>query len=691
METRRPSTAPPAYQLVDAALSREEVAWASYSALHALAFVGAEDLRRELYLMVQHNSLGDATSPHAPQLTESTISDFLRLHNRGIPEGYHQFVSLYNNLIDWADRQSTSATAPGQRPRASFVVPDAEDLVSPSKGRLSRAAQFNERTSAESIGELSVNDRTTSARRMSMSERGDILVVAAMDVPPEIELANDSTAGVSAQINRRNRPIAQGLEVLTPQASPDAKRLVDRTSYRFDFVSPEDRQRSRSTADELKMRRSVAEEEEEEVVGGDEERRSTDAGPEMGFEIPAAASMDEVGSGPVTPPPPPIVAPEEAAEVWQPRSLLSANVEGRVKNFRKRRLSKDIGDQVERASAADAAAEEPVASGGEAPPPTAASMAPAPPVAAAEVPPLPPPPPEVKMPPPMAETAIGLKAASSPACLAGPLTAPPVMTSGFSCASVASLSSTSAAPPAPTLKAAVSMPAAAPAEPASHLVEGGYEARTLLGGFEEGARRNAKADMLLGQLTKKTAPAQPAPQSSSWGGEVTRKDRRGKGSDGRVECPHCKRLFALALAPRHCQLCPDRYVAARLPAPPPQPVQRQLPASHSTGGPGLTTSIRSAAIPSMASKAGALDHTPPRARLGLRPSASWASASGGPRSVGTTGLTTSASMASTTSASPSSIISSRLLRPEEAPLMRQTSLPGRPDGHAWRSFIARIS
>ena len=307
------------------------------------------------------------------------------------------------------------------------------------------------------------------------------------------------------------------------------------------------------------------------------------------------------------------------------------------------------------------------------------------------LPPPPPPPPEVKMPPPMAETAIGLKAASSPACLAGPLTAPPVMTSGFSCASVASLSSTSAAPPAPTLKAAVSMPAAAPAEPASHLVEGGYEARTLLGGFEEGARRNAKADMLLGQLTKKTAPAQPAPQSSSWGGEVTRKDRRGKGSDGRVECPHCKRLFALALAPRHCQLCPDRYVAARLPAPPPQPVQRQLPASHSTGGPGLTTSIRSAAIPSMASKAGALDHTPPRARLGLRPSASWASASGGPRSVGTTGLTTSASMASTTSASPSSIISSRLLRPEEAPLMRQTSLPGRPDGHAWRSFIARIS
>jgi len=228
-----------------------------------------------------------------------------------------------------------------------------------------------------------------------MSERGDILVVAAMDVPPEIELANDSTAGVSAQINRRNRPIAQGLEVLTPQASPDAKRLVDRTSYRFDFVSPEDRQRSRSAADDLKLRRSVAEQEEEEVVGGDEERRSTDAGPEMGFEIPAAASVEEAGSGPVTPPPPPIVAPEEAAEVWQPRSLLSANVEGRVKNFRKRRLSKDIGDQVERASAADAAAEEPAASGGEAPSPTAAPMAPAPPVAAAEVPPLPPPPPEV--------------------------------------------------------------------------------------------------------------------------------------------------------------------------------------------------------------------------------------------------------------------------------------------------------
>ena len=95
--------------LVQAAVSREEVAWSSFAALQSLTFIAREDLQRELIAVAKHaldspNSTEDAP----PTVTEKLVAEFLNMQVRGIPERFNEFVALYNHLIDWTHTQADS-------------------------------------------------------------------------------------------------------------------------------------------------------------------------------------------------------------------------------------------------------------------------------------------------------------------------------------------------------------------------------------------------------------------------------------------------------------------------------------------------------------------------------------------------------------------------------------------------------
>ena len=92
-------------QAAEAAEAREELAWSSFTALTALAFISHEDLVRELVVIAGHPVAGDAD---APIISESMVKEFLRLQGVGIPEAFDDFVDLHNQLIDWAIARSGS-------------------------------------------------------------------------------------------------------------------------------------------------------------------------------------------------------------------------------------------------------------------------------------------------------------------------------------------------------------------------------------------------------------------------------------------------------------------------------------------------------------------------------------------------------------------------------------------------------
>ena len=92
----------------EAAEAREELAWSSYTALSALAFVSHEDLVRELVVIAGHTVSGTSGDADAPIVSESMVNEFLQLQGAGIPEDFDQFVELHNRLIDWAIASSGS-------------------------------------------------------------------------------------------------------------------------------------------------------------------------------------------------------------------------------------------------------------------------------------------------------------------------------------------------------------------------------------------------------------------------------------------------------------------------------------------------------------------------------------------------------------------------------------------------------
>ena len=95
-------------QAAEAAEAREELAWASYTALSALAYISREDLVRELVVIAGHTITGTCDDADAPIISESLVTEFLQLQGVGIPEGFDEFVELHNRLIDWAIASSGS-------------------------------------------------------------------------------------------------------------------------------------------------------------------------------------------------------------------------------------------------------------------------------------------------------------------------------------------------------------------------------------------------------------------------------------------------------------------------------------------------------------------------------------------------------------------------------------------------------
>ena len=98
----------PGMSAAEAAEAREELAWSSYTALSALAFVSHEDLVRELVVIAGHTVSGTSGDADAPIVSESMVNEFLQLQGAGIPEDFDQFVELHNRLIDWAIASSGS-------------------------------------------------------------------------------------------------------------------------------------------------------------------------------------------------------------------------------------------------------------------------------------------------------------------------------------------------------------------------------------------------------------------------------------------------------------------------------------------------------------------------------------------------------------------------------------------------------
>ena len=105
----------------EAAEAREELAWSSYTALSALAFISRDDLVRELVVIAGHTITGTSGDADAPVVSESMVTEFLQLQGMGIPEGFDEFVELHNRLIDWALASSGSTggaalrLSPGRR------------------------------------------------------------------------------------------------------------------------------------------------------------------------------------------------------------------------------------------------------------------------------------------------------------------------------------------------------------------------------------------------------------------------------------------------------------------------------------------------------------------------------------------------------------------------------------------------
>jgi hypothetical protein len=112
------------------------------------------------------------------------------------------------------------------------------------------------------------------------------------------------------------------------------------------------------------------------------------------------------------------------------------------------------------------------------------------------------------------------------------------------------------------------------------------EARTVRGGFEEGAKRNAHADQVLNLLL---AANKPAPAPTSWDDDAETDDAPRKRSEATlVECQYCGRRFAAAHHHRHALLCPDRYQ-------PPSPPSPKQPLHHSSSSPRCTSTATGSA------------------------------------------------------------------------------------------------
>ena len=120
-------------QAAEAAEAREELAWSSYTALSALAFISREDLVRELVVIAGHPVAGDAD---APIISESMVREFLHLQGVGIPEAFDDFVELHNRLIDWAIARCGSTGGASLR----ISSPSRRSNYSPSGRSISRAA-----------------------------------------------------------------------------------------------------------------------------------------------------------------------------------------------------------------------------------------------------------------------------------------------------------------------------------------------------------------------------------------------------------------------------------------------------------------------------------------------------------------------------------------------------------------------
>ena len=104
------ATAVARLMLVDAALCRDEVAWSSYTALNALAFIVRDDLIREMVTITRHTLTETSSNAGAPMVSESLVAEFLKLQGVGIPEGYNEFVVLHNRLIDWVIERAVHGT-----------------------------------------------------------------------------------------------------------------------------------------------------------------------------------------------------------------------------------------------------------------------------------------------------------------------------------------------------------------------------------------------------------------------------------------------------------------------------------------------------------------------------------------------------------------------------------------------------
>lgn len=124
-------------QAAEAAEAREELAWASYTALSALAYISREDLVRELVVIAGHTITGTCDDADAPIISESLVTEFLQLQGVGIPEGFDEFVELHNRLIDWAIASS------GKTGGASLRLSPGRRSNSPLGRSISHAASHH--------------------------------------------------------------------------------------------------------------------------------------------------------------------------------------------------------------------------------------------------------------------------------------------------------------------------------------------------------------------------------------------------------------------------------------------------------------------------------------------------------------------------------------------------------------------
>lgn len=281
----------------EAAEAREELAWASYTALSALAYISREDLVRELVVIAGHTITGTCDDADAPIISESLVTEFLQLQGVGIPEGFDEFVELHNRLIDWAIASS------GKTGGASLRLSPGRRSNSPLGRSISHAASHHA---------MDGSPKSFRAR--------DVTLINPTEDAPVMTAEEANTANLSAMnLRSSNR---------SEHASPDGLR----TSARFDMASSTERASARQLSDQKFGSGSG----------------SVDNGPELSFQLRRPPPLGEGGQSSSMRSSMRSSESEredgEASDGGGSPPLSPSKQKTKTKRFRERRLSKDLQD-----------------------------------------------------------------------------------------------------------------------------------------------------------------------------------------------------------------------------------------------------------------------------------------------------------------------------------------------------------